>query len=54
VPDQLVRTTQYVKPGTNHGTLRSSDSESMRRSAAFAKLADHKTGKRFWVVSERV
>jgi endonuclease/exonuclease/phosphatase family metal-dependent hydrolase len=84
---QLVRTTPYVKPGTNHGTqgtrilydtrkfkllsncpektgsknynsscsmnmpLRSSDSESLRRSAAFAKFADRKTGKRFWVVS---
>jgi endonuclease/exonuclease/phosphatase family metal-dependent hydrolase len=84
---QLVRTTPYVKPGTNHGTqgarilydtrkfkllshcpektgsknynsscsmnlpLRSSDSESLRRSAAFAKFADRKTGARFWVVS---
>jgi endonuclease/exonuclease/phosphatase family metal-dependent hydrolase len=84
---QLVRTTPYVKPGTNHGTqgarilydtrkfkllshcpektgsknynsscsmnlpLRSSDSESLRRSAAFAKFADRKTGKRIWVVS---
>src|SRR4029453_6149656 len=84
---QLVRTTPYVKPGTNHGTqgtrilydtrkfkllthcpektgsknyksscsmnlpLRSSDSESLRRSAAFAKFAHRKTGKRFWVVS---
>jgi len=84
---QLVRTTPYVKPGTNHGTqgtrilyntrkfkllsncpektgsknynpscsmnmpLRSSDSESLRRSAAYAKFADRKTGKRFWVVS---
>jgi endonuclease/exonuclease/phosphatase family metal-dependent hydrolase len=84
---QLVRTTPYVKPGTNHGTqgtrilydtrkfkllsncpettgssnynpscsmnmpLRSSDSESLRRSAAFAKFADRKTGKRFWVIS---
>ena len=84
---QLVRTTPYVKPGTNHGTqgarilydtrkfkllsncpektgsknynpscsmnlpLRSSDSESLRRSAAFAKFANRKTGKRFWVVS---
>lgn len=84
---QLVRTTPYVKPGTNHGTqgtrilydtrkfkllshcpektgsknynpscsmnlpLRSSDSESLRRSAAFAKFADRKTGTRFWVVS---
>jgi endonuclease/exonuclease/phosphatase family metal-dependent hydrolase len=84
---QLVRTTPYVKPGTNHGTqgtrilydtrkfkllsncpektgsksynpscsmnmpLRSSDSESLRRSAAYAKFADRKSGKRFWVVS---
>ena len=84
---QLVRTTPYVKPGTNHGTqgtrilydtrkfrllsncpektgtknynpscsmnlpLRSSDSESLRRSAAYAKFADRKTGKRFWVIS---
>ena len=84
---QLVRTTPYVKPGTNHGTqgtrilydtrkfkllsncpektgtknynpscsmnlpLRSSDSESLRRSAAYAKFANRKTGKRFWVVS---
>ncbi len=84
---QLVRTTPYVKPGSNHGTqgtrilydtrkfkllshcpektgsknynsscsmnlpLRSSDSESLRRSAAFAKFADRKTGTRFWVVS---
>jgi endonuclease/exonuclease/phosphatase family metal-dependent hydrolase len=84
---QLVRTTPYVKPGTNHGTqgtrilydtrkfellsncpektgsknynpscsmnlpLRSSDSESLRRSAAYAKFADRKTGVRFWVVS---
>ena len=84
---QLVRTTPYVKPGTNHGTqgtrilydtrkfkllsncpektgsknynpscsmnmpLRSSDSESLRRSAAYAKFADRKTGKRFWIVS---
>jgi endonuclease/exonuclease/phosphatase family metal-dependent hydrolase len=84
---QLVRTTPYVKPGTNHGTqgtrilydtrkfrllsncpektgtknynpscsmnmpLRSSDSESLRRSAAFARFADRKTGTRFWVVS---
>jgi hypothetical protein len=84
---QLVRTTPYVKPGTNHGTqgarilydtrkfkllsncpektgsknynhscsmnvpLRSSDSESLRRSAAYAKFADRKTKKRFWVVS---
>jgi endonuclease/exonuclease/phosphatase family metal-dependent hydrolase len=84
---QLVRTTPYVKPGTNHGTqgtrilydtrkfkllsncpektgsknynpscsmnmpLRASDSESLRRSAAYAKFADRKTGKRFWVVS---
>jgi endonuclease/exonuclease/phosphatase family metal-dependent hydrolase len=84
---QLVRTTPYVKPGTNHGTqgtrilydtrkfkllsncpektgsknynpscsmnmpLRSSDSESLRRSAAYAKFADRKTGRRFWVVS---
>jgi endonuclease/exonuclease/phosphatase family metal-dependent hydrolase len=84
---QLVRTTPYVRPGTNHGTqgtrilydtrkfkllshcpektgsknynsscsmnlpLRSSDSESLRRSAAFAKFAHRKTGKRFWVVS---
>jgi endonuclease/exonuclease/phosphatase family metal-dependent hydrolase len=31
--------------------LRSSDSESLRRSAAYAKFADRKTGKRFWVVS---
>ena len=31
--------------------LRSSDSESLRRSAAFAKFADRKTGTRFWVVS---
>jgi endonuclease/exonuclease/phosphatase family metal-dependent hydrolase len=84
---QLVRTTPYVRPGTNHGTqgtrilydtrkfkllshcpektgsknynpscsmnmpLRSSDSESLRRSAAYAKFADRKTGKRFWIVS---
>jgi endonuclease/exonuclease/phosphatase family metal-dependent hydrolase len=84
---QLVRTTPYVKPGTNHGTqgtrilydtrkfkllsncpektgsknynpscsmnmpLRSSDSESLRRSAAYAKFADRKSGKHFWVVS---
>jgi endonuclease/exonuclease/phosphatase family metal-dependent hydrolase len=84
---QLVRTTPYVKPGTNHGTqgarilydtrkfkllshcpektgsknynpscsmnlpLRSSDSESLRRSAAYAKFQDRKTGTRFWVVS---
>jgi endonuclease/exonuclease/phosphatase family metal-dependent hydrolase len=84
---QLVRTTPYVEPGTNHGTqgtrilydtrrfkllsncpemtgsrnynpscsmnmpLRSSDSESLRRSAAYAKFADRKTGKRFWVIS---
>ena len=84
---QLVRTTPYVKPGTNHGTqgtrilydtrkfkllsncpektgsknynpscsmnlpLRSSDSESLRRSAAYAKFADRKTGVRIWVVS---
>ena len=84
---QLVRTTPYVRPGTNHGTqgtrilydtrkfkllsncpektgsknynpscsmnmpLRSSDSESLRRSAAYAKFADRKSGKRFWVVS---
>lgn len=84
---QLVRTTPYVKPGTNHGTqgtrilydtrkfkllsncpektgtknynpscsmnlpLRSSDSESLRRSAAYARFADRKTGARFWVVS---
>ena len=84
---QLVRTTPYVKPGTNHGTqgarilydtrkfkllshcpektgsksynpscsmnlpLRSSDSESLRRSAAYAKFQDRKTGSRFWVVS---
>jgi endonuclease/exonuclease/phosphatase family metal-dependent hydrolase len=84
---QLVRTTPYVKPGTNHGTqgtrilydtrkfkllsncpektgsknynpscsmnmpLRSSDSESLRRSAAYARFADRKSGKRFWVVS---
>ena len=84
---QLVRTTPYVKPGTNHGTqgtrilydtrkfkllsycpektgsknynpscsmnmpLRGSDSEGLRRSAAYAKFADRKTGKRFWVVS---
>jgi endonuclease/exonuclease/phosphatase family metal-dependent hydrolase len=84
---QLVRTTPYVKPGTNHGTqgtrilydtrkfkllsncpektgsknynpscsmnlpLRSSDSESLRRSAAYAKFADRKTGVRFWVMS---
>jgi len=84
---QLVRTTPYVKPGTNHGTqgtrilydtrkfkllsncpektgsknynpscsmnmpLLASDSESLRRSAAYAKFADRKTGKRFWVVS---
>ena len=84
---QLVRTTPYVRPGTNHGTqgtrllydtrkfkllshcpettgsknynpscsmnlpLQSSDSESLRRSAAFAKFANRKTGKRFWVVS---
>jgi endonuclease/exonuclease/phosphatase family metal-dependent hydrolase len=84
---QLVRTTPYVKPGTNHGTqgtrilydtrkfrllsncpektgtknynpscsmnlpLRGSDSESLRRSAAYAKFADRKTGKRFWVIS---
>ena len=31
--------------------LRSSDSESLRRSAAFARFADRKTGTRFWVVS---
>jgi hypothetical protein len=31
--------------------LRSSDSESLRRSAAYAKFANRKTGKRFWVVS---
>jgi endonuclease/exonuclease/phosphatase family metal-dependent hydrolase len=84
---QLVRTTPYVKPGTNHGTqgtrilydtrkfkllsncpektgssnynpscsmnmpIRSSDSESLRRSAAYAKFADRKTGTRFWVIS---
>ena len=84
---QLVRTTPYVKPGTNHGTqgtrilydtrkfkllsncpektgssnynascsmnmpIRSSDSESVRRSAAYAKFADRKTGTRFWVIS---
>jgi endonuclease/exonuclease/phosphatase family metal-dependent hydrolase len=84
---QLVRTTPYVKAGTNHGTqgtrilydtrkfkllsncpektgsknynsscsmnlpLRSSDSQSLRRSAAYAKFADRKTGTRFWVVS---
>ena len=84
---QLVRTTPYVKPGTNHGTqgtrilydtrrfkllsncpektgsknynpscsmnlpLRKSDSESLRRSAAYAKFQDRKTGTRFWVVS---
>jgi endonuclease/exonuclease/phosphatase family metal-dependent hydrolase len=84
---QLVRTTPYVKPGTNHGTqgtrilydtrkfkllsncpektgsknynpscsmnmpLLGSDSESLRRSAAYAKFSDRKTGKRFWVVS---
>jgi endonuclease/exonuclease/phosphatase family metal-dependent hydrolase len=84
---QLVRTTPYVKPGTNHGTqgtrilydtrkfkllskcpektgsknynpscsmnmpLRASDSESLRRSAAYAKFQDRKTGTRFWVVS---
>jgi endonuclease/exonuclease/phosphatase family metal-dependent hydrolase len=84
---QLVRTTPYVKPGTDHGTqgtrilydtrkfkllsncpektgssnynpscsmnmpLRASDSESLRRSAAYAKFADRKTGKRFWVIS---
>jgi endonuclease/exonuclease/phosphatase family metal-dependent hydrolase len=84
---QLVRTTPYVKPATNHGTqgtrilydtrkfrllsncpektgtknynpscsmnlpLSSSDSESLRRSAAYAKFADRKTGKRFWVIS---
>jgi endonuclease/exonuclease/phosphatase family metal-dependent hydrolase len=84
---QLVRTTPYVKPGTNHGTqgtrilydtrkfkllsncpektgsknynpscsmnmpLLSSDSESLRRSAAYAKFSDRKSGKRFWVVS---
>jgi endonuclease/exonuclease/phosphatase family metal-dependent hydrolase len=84
---QLVRTTPYVEPGTDHGTqgtrilydtrkfrllstcpektgsrnynpscsmnmpLRSSDSEGLRRSAAYAKFADRKTGKRFWVIS---
>jgi endonuclease/exonuclease/phosphatase family metal-dependent hydrolase len=84
---QLVRTTPYVAPGTEHNTqgtrilydtrkfkllsncpektgsrnyspscsmnlpLRSSDSESLRRSAAYAKFADRKTGTRFWVVS---
>ncbi len=84
---QLVRTTPYVRPGTDHGTqgtrilydtrkfkllsscpektgsknynpscsmnlpLRSSDSESLRRSAAYAKFANRKTGVRFWVVS---
>ena len=84
---QLVRTTPYVKPGTDHGTqgtrilydtrkfkllsncpektgsknynpscsmnlpLRSSDGESLRRSAAYAKFADRKTGARFWVIS---
>jgi endonuclease/exonuclease/phosphatase family metal-dependent hydrolase len=84
---QLVRTTPYVKPGTNHGTqgtrilydtrkfkllshcpettgsknynpscsmnmpLLSSDSESLRRSAAYARFANRKTGTRFWVVS---
>jgi endonuclease/exonuclease/phosphatase family metal-dependent hydrolase len=84
---QLVRTTPYVKPGTNHGTqgtrilydtrkfkllsscpertgsknynpscsmnlpLQSTDSESLRRSAAFARFQDRKTGTRFWVVS---
>lgn len=31
--------------------LRKSDSESLRRSAAFAKFQDRKTGARFWVVS---
>ena len=31
--------------------LRSSDSESLRRSAAYAKFQDRKTGSRFWVVS---
>ena len=84
---QLVRTTPYVKPRTEHGTqgtrilydtrkfellsncpeqtgmrnynsscsmdlpLREADSESLRRSAAYAKFADRKTGTRFWVVS---
>ena len=84
---QLVRTTPYVKPRTEHGTqgtrilydtrkfellsncpektglrnynsscsmdlpLRKSDSESLRRSAAFAQFQDRKTGTRFWVVS---
>jgi endonuclease/exonuclease/phosphatase family metal-dependent hydrolase len=83
---QLVRTTSYFKPGTNHGTqgtrilydtrkfkllsncpektgsknynrscsmvlpLLNSDS-GLGPSAAFAKLADRKTGIRFWVVS---
>jgi endonuclease/exonuclease/phosphatase family metal-dependent hydrolase len=31
--------------------IRDSDSESLRRSAAFAKFQDRKTGTRFWVVS---
>jgi endonuclease/exonuclease/phosphatase family metal-dependent hydrolase len=84
---QLVRTTPYVKPRTEHGTqgtrilydtrkfkllsncpektgtrnynsscsmdlpLRKADSESLRRSAAYAKFQDRKTGTRFWVVS---
>jgi endonuclease/exonuclease/phosphatase family metal-dependent hydrolase len=83
---QLVRTTSYFKPGTNHGTqgtrilydtrkfkllsncpektgsknynrscsmvlpLLNSDS-GLGPSVAFAKLADRKTGIRFWVVS---
>ena len=84
---QLVRTTAYVKPGTNHGTQGtrilfdttryslvsdcpettggsgynsscsmnmpklSSDSESRRRSAAWAELKDKSTGEKFFVVS---
>jgi endonuclease/exonuclease/phosphatase family metal-dependent hydrolase len=84
---QLVRTTPYVAPGSNHDTqgtrilydtrkfkllsncpektgsrnynpscsmdlpILSSDSESLRRSAAYAKFADRKTGKRFWLIS---
>ena len=31
--------------------LRKSDSESLRRSAAYAKFQDRKTGTRVWVVS---
>jgi endonuclease/exonuclease/phosphatase family metal-dependent hydrolase len=84
---QLVRTTPYVKPRTDHATqgtrilydtrkfkllsncpeetgtrnynsscsmdlpLRKADSESLRRSAAYARFADRRTGTRFWVVS---